>query len=176
VCQFLYNKFLIAVVLNIEAIIKRITLQLIKHKIKSYIHNMTTASTEYLGELRTSCSHNSSGTVIHTDAPLDNKGKGSAFSPTDLFVTSYAACMTTIIGIYCQEHHISIKNCSAQINKVMYSNPRRVGEIHIELDLRGNNWDDKTLQKVVRAGETCPVAFSINPEIKTKITYLTDSK
>ncbi len=135
---------------------------------------MTTASTEYLGGLRTVCLHNSSETTIYTDAPVDNKGKGSAFSPTDLFVTSYAACMTTIIGIYCQENQITINNCNAKVNKVMYSNPRRIGEIHIEMDLRGNNWDDITLKKVIRAGETCPVAMSINPEIKTNITYLTD--
>lgn len=137
---------------------------------------MTTASTEYLGDLRTACSHISSGTTVYTDAPVDNKGKGSTFSPTDLFVTSYAACITTIIGIYCQEHQITFNHCNAKVNKIMYSNPRRIGEIHIEMDLRGNQWDDITLKKVIRAGETCPVAMSINPEIKTNITYLTDSK
>jgi putative redox protein len=137
---------------------------------------MTTASTEYLGDLRTTCTHNSSGTTIYTDAPVDNKGKGSTFSPTDLFVTSYAACMTTIIGIYCQENQITINHCNAKVNKIMYSNPRRIGEIHIEMDLRGNQWDELTLKKVIRAGETCPVAMSINPEIKTNITYLTDSE
>ncbi len=135
---------------------------------------MATASTEYLGELRTACSHDSSATTIYTDAPIDNKGKGSSFSPTDLFVSSYAACMTTIIGIYCQEHDILIKHCDAKVNKIMYSNPRRVGEIHLEVDLRGNDWDDKILKKVIRAGETCPMAYSIHPDIKVEISYLTN--
>ena len=135
---------------------------------------MTTASTEYLGDLRTACSHISSGTTVYTDAPVDNKGKGGTFSPTDLFVTSYAACMTTIIGIYCQEHNVSMKHCSAKVKKVMYSDPRRVGEIHIEIDLRGNDWDNKTLHKVIRAGKTCPMAFSIHPDIKVEINYITE--
>jgi uncharacterized OsmC-like protein len=135
---------------------------------------MATASTEYLGDLRTACSHNATGTKVFTDAPIDNKGKGSSFSPTDLFVTSYAACMTTIMGIYCQEHNISMKHCSAEVKKVMYSNPRRVGEIHIEIDVTGNDWDSKTTKKVIRAGETCPMAFSVHPDIKVEINYLTD--
>ena len=126
---------------------------------------MATASTEYLGDLRTACSHESSGIKLYTDAPIDNKGKGSSFSPTDLFVTSYAACMTTIMGIYCQEHNISMKHCTAKVKKVMYTEPRRVGEIQIEMDLKGNDWDRKTIQKVIRAGKTCPMAFSIHPDI-----------
>jgi putative redox protein len=135
---------------------------------------MATASTEYLGDLRTACSHESSGIKLYTDAPIDNKGKGSSFSPTDLFVTSYAACMTTIMGIYCQEHNISMKNCTAKVKKVMYTEPRRVGEIQIEMDLKGNDWDRKTIQKVIRAGKTCPMAFSIHPDIKVEINYITD--
>lgn len=135
---------------------------------------MATASTEYVGDLRTACSHESSGTEIFTDAPIDNKGKGSSFSPTDLFVTSYAACMTTIMGIYCQEHNITLKHCASKVKKVMYTEPRRVGEIHIDIDLSGNNFDKATLNKIIRAGKSCPMAFSIHPDIKVEINYITD--
>ena len=68
-----------------------------------------TSKVVYLGDLRTECTHIQSGTKIITDAPLDNQGKGEAFSPTDLLATSLASCMMTIIGIYCKNHGI---NCS----------------------------------------------------------------
>ena len=62
---------------------------------------MITSKVEYLGDLRTKCTHLQSQTEIITDAPIDNNGKGEAFSPTDLVATAYASCMITIMGIFC---------------------------------------------------------------------------
>jgi len=63
---------------------------------------MASFSTTYLGELRCSNLHENSGTEILTDAPIDNKGKGSAFSPTDLCALSLTTCIITTMGIYAQ--------------------------------------------------------------------------
>jgi uncharacterized OsmC-like protein len=97
-----------------------------------------TAKVTYLGNLRTSCTHLASGNTIITDAPVDNHGKGEAFSPTDLVATSLASCMMTIMGIYCQEHGIDFSSCEASILKVMASSPRRIEKVVVEMDLTGN--------------------------------------
>ncbi len=126
---------------------------------------MSTARVEYLGELRTKCTHIQSGTEIFTDAPVDNNGKGEAFSPTDLVATSYASCMMTIIGIYCSQHGLSFSHAQAEVTKVMTDAPRRIGEIVIELDLSGNNWTEQEQEKVLRAAKACPVAKSVHEDI-----------
>lgn len=134
---------------------------------------MITSTVEYLGDLRTKCTHLKSGTEILTDAPVDNKGKGEAFSPTDLVATAYASCMITIIGIYCNEHGINFKNAKANVQKIMESNPRRVGKIVIHLDLSGNNWSDLEAEKAIRAGKACPVAKTVseNVEVEFEISH-----
>lgn len=126
---------------------------------------MSTAKVEYLGDLRTKCTHIQSGTQIITDAPVDNNGKGEAFSPTDLVATSYASCMMTIIGIYCQQHGLNFQHATADVTKVMTAAPRRIGEITIELDLSGNGWSTEEQEKVMRAAKACPVAKSVHEEI-----------
>ena len=126
---------------------------------------MSTARVEYLGDLRTKCTHLQSGTEIITDAPVDNNGKGEAFSPTDLVATAYASCMITIIGVYCQAHHLAFEQATAEVVKVMASGPRRISEIQIEMDLRGNGWSKEEQEKVLRAAKACPVAQSVSEEI-----------
>ncbi|HIP32774.1 MAG TPA: OsmC family peroxiredoxin [Crocinitomicaceae bacterium] len=132
---------------------------------------MATSKVEYLGNLSTKCTHVKSGVEIITDAPIDNKGKGASFSPTDLMATSYASCLITIIGIYCQEHAIEFNFCNAEVTKIMGSAPRRIAELQIDLDFTQNNWSDAIQKRVKRAGETCPVAKSVNSEMKIEFVY-----
>jgi len=129
------------------------------------IREMDTVKIEYLGALRTECTHIKSGTKLLTDAPIDNKGKGEFFSPTDLFATSYGSCMLSLIGIFCQENDLEFSNGSVGIEKVMGSNPRRIIGLNISMNLKGNNWDEKTKTKIIRVAESCPVAKSVSPEI-----------
>jgi putative redox protein len=127
---------------------------------------MATSRIEYLGGLRTECRHLASGTVIKTDAPLDNKGKGEFFSPTDLVATAYGSCMLTIMGIFCEEHGISMSHGTVEITKVMAANPRRIGKIVLHIDLSANNWDESTADRVIRAGKACPVAKTIDENVE----------
>lgn len=133
---------------------------------------MATAKVEYLGGLRTKCTHLQSGTEIITDAPLDNKGRGEAFSPTDLVATSYASCMITIMGIYCNEHGHRFDHCNASVVKIMASDPRRIGKIIIEMDLSGNEWDELTKEKVIRAGKACPVAKTLGDNVIVEFKFI----
>jgi len=131
-----------------------------------------TSKVSYLGNLRTSCQHLSSGSTIITDAPTDNHGKGEAFSPTDLVATSLASCMMTIMGIYCQEHDIEFHFCEASVLKVMAASPRRIEKVVVEMDLNGNDWDVKTLQKVIAAGRACPVARTLEGNVELEFKFI----
>ena len=130
-----------------------------------------TSKVVYLGDLRTECTHIQSGTKIITDAPLDNQGKGESFSPTDLLATSLASCMMTIIGIYCKNHGINFDSCTAEIEKIMGVNPRKVEKIIVHMDFTGNNWDSSTLEKVIIAGKTCPVAKTIEDSVLIEFNF-----
>ncbi len=135
---------------------------------------MATSIVKYVGELRTECTHLASGTTIHTDAPVDNKGKGQSFSPTDLVATAYASCMLTIVGIFCQEHGFHFEFGKATVTKVMEASPRRIGKLVIEMDLRGNNWNNETVEKVERAAKACPVAKSVHENMEIDLQFTTD--
>lgn len=132
---------------------------------------MATAIVEYLGELRTKCTHVKSGVEVITDAPTDNNGKGDSFSPTDLVATAYASCMLTIVGIYCNQHRISFEHARAEVIKGMESGPRRIGSLEISIDFNGNNWDMNIQKRIIAAAEACPVAKSIHEGMEIKTSY-----
>ena len=125
---------------------------------------------KYINDLRTESTHLQSDSKIITDAPIDNMGKGEAFSPTDLFVSSLASCMITIMGIAAKTHNIEIGEVGAEVLKVMGFNPRRISEIHIKFifNLKLNNKEKEILE---RAAKHCPVSKSINKDIKEVIFF-----
>lgn len=132
---------------------------------------MATSKITYTGDLRTNSVHLKSGVEIITDAPVDNQGKGEAFSPTDLLATSLGNCMLTIVGIAARTHGFSIDGTTAEITKIMGENPRRVTEILINLQFPANNYSEKEKEIIERSARTCPVAFSLHPDIKQEITF-----
>ncbi len=132
---------------------------------------MATSKITYTGGLRTSSVHLKSGIEIITDAPVDNQGKGEAFSPTDLLATSLGNCMLTIVGIAARTHGFDIDGTSAEITKIMGENPRRVTEIVVNLQFPANNYSDKDREIIERSARTCPVAHSLHPDIKQQITF-----
>ncbi|HEX7367461.1 MAG TPA: OsmC family protein [Pelobium sp.] len=133
---------------------------------------MATSKILYKGDLRTSATHLQSSTTIITDAPLDNHGKGEAFSPTDLLATSLASCMFTIMGITAQTHQIDIENAVAEVTKIMGTEPRRVTEIHIEFTFPAkDNYSDKQRKILEHAALNCPVYHSLHPDIKKQVNF-----
>lgn len=130
-----------------------------------------TIRTTYLGELRTEAIHVKSGNKLITDAPPDNKGKGEAFSPTDLLATSLGSCMLTIMGISAREHGFDIDGTKVKIWKMMESNPRRVSEIKVELSFPKNNYTEKEKKFIEKAAFTCPVNLSLHPDLKKTIIF-----
>ena len=132
---------------------------------------MAASKITYTGDLRTSSLHLKSGMEIITDAPVDNQGKGEAFSPTDLLATSLGNCMLTIVGIAARNHGFSIDGTTAEITKVMGENPRRVTEIHVNLQFPANNFSEKDKAIIERSAKTCPVAYSLHPDIVQEIIF-----
>jgi uncharacterized OsmC-like protein len=132
---------------------------------------MATSRITYTGGLRTSSVHLKSGIEIITDAPTDNQGKGEAFSPTDLLATSLGNCMLTIVGIAARTHSFNIDGTTAEITKIMGENPRRVTEIIVNLQFPPNNYSHKEKEIIERSAKTCPVAYSLHPDIKQDITF-----
>lgn len=112
-----------------------------------------------------------SGTEIETDAPTDNNGKGTRFSPTDLLATAYLNCMITIIGIYCDKNGLSFDKCEGDVEKIMANSPRRIGGLNISLDLSSNDWNEKERRRIENAAKRCPVAMSVSPEIEINIEF-----
>ncbi len=134
---------------------------------------MATSTVKYLGELRAESKHLQSGNIIITDAPTDNHGKGEAFSPTDLMATSLAACIITTIGIKANaEAMTSINGTTAEVTKVMYADPRRVGEIHIKLNFPKSNFSEKEKKIYENIAHTCPVAKSLHPDLKQVLEFI----
>lgn len=132
---------------------------------------METATLEYLGDLQLRATHIKSGQSFVTDAPVDNNGKGAAFSPTDLMATSLGLCMITIMGIAAANSDFSIDGTKARVTKIMASDPRRVGEVIVELDFPANNYSEKVKQIIRQCAKICPVSQSLHPDLKQTIIF-----
>jgi putative redox protein len=125
----------------------------------------------YEGQLHCSARHMPSGTVLATDAPRDNMGKGESFSPTDLVATAMGTCMLTIMGIVAQRHNLDISGTTVSVIKEMAAQPvRRIGKLTVTINVprRFSPDDQKRLEHGVM---TCPVHKSLHPEIECPVTF-----
>lgn len=130
---------------------------------------MPTIETEYAGELRTVALHVASGNRIVTDAPLDNHGRGEAFSPTDLTCASLGSCMLTLMGIKAAQHHLDLTGTRVAITKEMAPDgPRRIGRIRLNFTFPPATaaFSARDREVLERAALTCPVALSLHPDIE----------
>ncbi len=131
-----------------------------------------TASIVYTGNLRCECTHVQSGTVIETDAPTDNRGKGERFSPTDTLCVALATCVVTTMALKATDMDIDLAGTEIAVTKHMLSDPRRIGKIDVTLTfpavLQVQDKDRTILQRV---GDNCPVAKSLHPDLQVNVEY-----
>ncbi|GAB3525726.1 OsmC family protein [Pontibacter brevis] len=133
---------------------------------------MATISSTYKGGLRTTAQHLASGNTIITDAPVDNNGKGEAFSPTDLVAAALGSCMMTIMGIVANRINIDIDGIEIETTKIMAAEPRRIAEVVLNFKMpAGKSYSDKEKAMLENAARTCPVALSLHPDIKQTVTF-----
>jgi len=125
----------------------------------------------YTGELRTDCKHLQSGTIIETDAPTDNNGKGERFSPTDLIATALGSCIITTMAIK-MENEIDLSGTRLEVSKVMTANPRRIGEIKVAIYFPEKlQVDDRQRTMLENLAHACPVSKSLHPDLKQTIQF-----
>ena len=131
-----------------------------------------TSSIIYEGNLRTVCTHERSGSVVETDAPVDNNGKGERFSPTDLVATALGTCMMTIMGMRARELKVDLRGARIDIEKIMKADPRRIGGVNLTFHFPHSLSVDEDQRAVLEhAAHTCPVMYSINPDIEVKVVF-----
>ncbi len=128
----------------------------------------------YEGGLHCAATHGPSKQTLTTDAPVDNGGKGAAFSPTDLVATALGTCMVTIMGLVAERNQIDIEGLRVQVLKEMVADPvRRIGALKTRIVFPAG----KTLSAVDRgklesAAQACPVKQSLHPEVKVPIEFV----
>jgi len=136
-----------------------------------------TATIIYEGQLHCQATHTQSGTIIETDAPVDNRGKGERFSPTDLLCVSLGTCVITTMGIKAADMGIDLAGATLQVTKHMVADPRRVGRIDVTLRFPAAlalSEKDRTILE--RTGNNCPVQKSLHPDIQSNIVYQWDAQ
>ncbi len=126
---------------------------------------------KYTGGLHCDAKHVESGTVLSTDAPKDNMGKGESFSPTDLVATALGTCMLTTMAIVAQRQNIDLTGATAVATKEMVATPtRRIGTLGVTLNLPVKlSADDR--QRLENAAHACPVHKSLHPDVKIPVTF-----
>jgi len=134
---------------------------------------MPTSKIIYLGGLRTQATHLQSNESILTDAPVDNNGKGEAFSPTDLTATSLGNCAITIMGIMANREGVEFNGSEIEVTKIMSNDaPRRIAKVIVDFTMKTPNALSEDIQaKYVRAAHTCPVSLSLHPDIEQVFNF-----
>ena len=125
----------------------------------------------YIGDLRTKSTHLKSGDIIITDAPIDNNGKGHAFSPTDLVASALCSCMTTVMGICAEMNQFDLPKSIANVTKIMSSQPRRISKIIIEINFEENNLNNQQIEKLIAVAKGCPVAQSLSSNLIQEVKF-----
>ena len=126
----------------------------------------------YKGDLRTTATHLQSGTVIETDAPTDNQGKGERFSPTDLVVAALGTCMVTTMAIKARTMNIQLDGTRLDVTKIMASEPRRVSKIIVHVFFpAGITVDEKQKDLLERTARACPVEKTLHPDVELDMQF-----
>lgn len=129
-----------------------------------------TSKVIYQGNLRTESEHLQSGSKMITDAPVDNHGKGEAFSPTDTVANALATCMLTVMGIKAENLQIDMRGTTAEVTKTMASDPRRISRIEVKVRFP-DNYGEKNNKILENTARNCPVLQSLNPNIELDLSF-----
>lgn len=133
---------------------------------------MVEVKIDYKGELHCTALHGPSGALIETDAPLDNQGRGEAFSPTDLVATALGSCMATIMGIAARQKEVDLKGMTIRVEKEMSAAlPRRIRRLSVEIKMPIAK-EHPSAELLQAAAMGCPVNQSIHPEIEVPVLWI----
>ncbi len=132
---------------------------------------MPSITSHYDGALRCSSIHGASGSRLITDAPVDNHGRGEAFSPTDLVATALATCVLTVMGILAEQEGFSLEGSQVRVEKTMTtSGERRIALLEAWITLPSGLGDSQR-QRLIQAGERCPVKSSLEGSVPMRLHW-----
>ena len=132
-----------------------------------------TSKVIYNQDLRTTMTHLQSSSVVITDAPTDNHGKGEAFSPTDLLATALASCMLTTMAIGTMSRGINIDGASADVTKVMSATPpRRIAKVEISITMPSKNYNKEEKELLEKIALACPISKSLHPDLEQAVRFI----
>jgi putative redox protein len=129
----------------------------------------------YEGGLHCTAKHGPSDSMLATDAPVDNHGRGEAFSPTDLVATALGTCMVTTMGIAALKEHWVLDGIGVHVKKEMTQElPRKIARLTTVLTVPhaiASELDAAARAKLENIAHNCPVRLSIHPSIEVPITF-----
>lgn len=131
---------------------------------------MVKVTAKYEGEKHCEIEHGPSQSVIATDAPKDNNGRGELFSPTDLVAAATGSCILTVMAIMAEKDGVELKGSYTTVEKEMIPNPRRIGKLTVNVFMP-KNIESAYRQKLENTAMTCPVKKSLNPEMELPIQF-----
>ena len=131
---------------------------------------MVKMSVVYQGQKHCELTHEQSGTVIETDAPKDNQGKGERFSPTDLMGAALGSCILTTMALNAENESLSLEGSTATVEKVMTPPPRRVASLAVRVTMPARLTSEQRA-KLENFGRNCPVIRSLHPEVQLPISF-----
>jgi putative redox protein len=129
----------------------------------------------YEGELHCNARHTPSSTLLSTDAPRDNRGKGESFSPTDLVATALGTCMATTMGLLARAKGYRIDGIALTVDKHMTKDPpRRIERLEVAFQVPADvaaGLDTDAKAALQHAAETCPVALSLHQTVGVALRF-----
>jgi len=130
-----------------------------------------TVEVVYDGDLECTLTHGPSGDRMRTDAPVDNRGRGAHFSPTDLVGAAMGSCTLTVMGIVARDRGWDMTGAKAKVIKEMGAEPRRhIAKLTVAITLPAS-LDEKARLVLERTAATCPVQASMGPLTKIELTF-----
>ena len=133
---------------------------------------MVAITMTYTGDLHCEATHGPSGSMLATDAPKDNHGRGESFSPTDLMATALGTCILTTMGIAARALDVTMNGASANVEKIMSKTPpRRIAALPVTVTMQAGI-DPAHREKLEQAAHHCPVKISLNPDIDITIHFI----
>jgi putative redox protein len=125
----------------------------------------------YEGDLECVLTHGPSGDRMRTDAPVDNRGRGAHFSPTDLVGAAMGCCMLTVMGIVARDRGWNMDGATAKVVKEMGAEPRRhIANLTVDITLPAT-LDTAARTMLERTAYTCPVHASLGALTKVALTF-----
>lgn len=119
----------------------------------------------YTGHKHCQADHEPSGSIIETDAPKDNQGRGEKFSPTDLVATALGTCALTTIAIFAEKDGVNVTGSRMTVEKVMTPPPRKIASLKLIIEMPKDIREDYR-EKIKGYAENCPVKISLHPDVQ----------